>query len=79
MKPNQRKIYYLSGPSKEVIEKSPYFEPFLGADIPVLMLTHQGDEVIFAQMQTHKDFILQNIESSFDEIEKDLLKANKNK
>jgi HSP90 family molecular chaperone len=76
MKPKQQKIYYVTGSSKEHIEKSPYYEPFLGSEIPVIMLYNQADEIIFAQMQTYKNFILTNIESSFDEIEQDVLRAH---
>lgn len=47
-------------------------EVFEGTDVPVLVLTNQVDEIIFQQLGNYKNFTFVNIETSYDEIAKDL-------
>jgi molecular chaperone HtpG/TNF receptor-associated protein 1 len=51
---------------------SPFMEPFKGTDIPVLILTNNIDEFCFNQLGTYKNKKLVNVESSYDEISKDV-------
>ncbi|MDD2999836.1 MAG: molecular chaperone HtpG, partial [Candidatus Riflebacteria bacterium] len=45
MKPEQDKIYYLTGESREVIENSPHLEAFRDRNYEVLLMTDPVDEV----------------------------------
>jgi HSP90 family molecular chaperone len=47
-------------------------EPFKGSDIDVLILTNNVDEILFQQNGEYKGKKFVNIESNFDEIQKDL-------
>ena len=72
MKPDQKKIYYILGQSKQNCEASPYIESFKGSDIPVLYLTLHVDEMVFRGLNSYKGFNFVNIETNFDEIAKDI-------
>lgn len=56
--------------------KSPFMEPFKGTDVPVLILTNNIDEVCFQQSGQYKNKKFSNIETSYDEIAKDLGKQD---
>ena len=47
-------------------------EPFKGTDMPVLILTNNIDEVCFQQQGQYKNKKFSNIETSYEEIAKDL-------
>lgn len=51
-------------------------EPFKGTDVPVLLLTNNVDEFCFNQSGNFKGKRFVNIESSYDEIHKDLGKQD---
>lgn len=72
MKPNQEKIYFVVGQSLEQAMNSPFMEPFKGTDMPVLILTNNIDEVCFQQQGQYKNKKFSNIETSYEEIAKDL-------
>lgn len=72
MKEGQQKIYFLVNNQFELALKSPYMEPFKGSDIDVLILTNNVDEILFQQNGEYKGKKFVNIESNFDEIQKDL-------
>ena len=55
---------------------SPFMEPFKGTDVPVLILTNNIDEVCFQQQKQFKNKTFSNIETSYDEIAKDLGKQD---
>jgi len=76
MKPNQEKIYFIVNQSVEGAMSSPFMEPFKGTDIPVLILTNNIDEVCFQQQGQYKNKKLSNVETSYDEIAKDLGKKD---
>lgn len=72
MQPNQEKIYFIVNPSFELACKSPYMEPFKRSKLDVLILNNNVDEVLFQQNGDFKGKRFINIESSYDEISKDL-------
>jgi len=45
MKDGQTKIYFTFGQSYQAALDSPFYEPFKGKDVPVLVLTNQLDEL----------------------------------
>ena len=49
MKPDQDKLFYISGPSRSVLEKSPHIENLLSQGYEVLFFTDRIDEVWLAQ------------------------------
>eukprot|EP00825_Cyclidium_porcatum_P027544 TRINITY_DN2965_c0_g1_i5.p2 TRINITY_DN2965_c0_g1~~TRINITY_DN2965_c0_g1_i5.p2 ORF type:complete len:304 (-),score=72.44 TRINITY_DN2965_c0_g1_i5:504-1415(-) len=71
---DQKKIYYLLGPSREHCLSSPYMEPFRDTEIPVLFLTIHIDEMVFRQLEKYQDFKFCNLENDFSELQKDLFK-----
>lgn len=78
MKDGQKKIYYTSAPIIADALKSPFMEPFKDSDVPVLIVSHQVDEMVFNQIGTYKGYTFINIETGYDEMSKDLGdKANK--
>jgi HSP90 family molecular chaperone len=63
------------GATKDQALNSPFMEPFKNAGAeapPVLILTNNVDEICFQQIGQFKNFSFLNIESSYDEISKDL-------
>jgi len=74
MKEGQDKIYFVVNPSYEGAIKSPYMEPFKGSDVDVLILTNNIDEILFQQTSEFKGKRFVSIESSYEEIAKDLNK-----
>lgn len=51
MKENQKEIYYLNGPSREVIESGPYLEAFRERDIEVLYLMEPVDDFVMTSLR----------------------------
>ncbi|MCL6478848.1 MAG: molecular chaperone HtpG [Peptococcaceae bacterium] len=51
MKDNQQAVYYLNGPSREVIEAGPYLEAFRERDIEVLYLFDPVDDFVMTALQ----------------------------
>jgi len=56
----------------QTIENSPFYEPFKGTKVPVLVLSNQIDEIVFQQINDFKGKKFVNIENSYDEVSKDL-------
>ena len=52
--------------------KSPFMGPFKDSDVPVLIVGNQIDEMVFNQIGTYKGFTFVNVESGYEEIQKDL-------
>lgn len=75
-KPTQDKIYFIVTPTMDNVATSPFMEPFKGTDVPVLVLTNNMDEIIFQQTGSYKNKKFTNVETSFDEIQKDLGKSD---
>lgn len=73
MDEKQTKIYYISNQRWEAAINSPYMEPFKGQEgLDVIVLTHPVDEILFQQMTEYKGKKFSSVESSFEEIQKDL-------
>lgn len=72
MKPNQEKIYFIVNQNFDTALNSPFMEPFKGTDVPVLILTNNIDEVCFQQQGQFKNKKFSNIETSYEEIAKEL-------
>ena len=62
MVPGQKKIYYAFADHYGGALNSPFYEPFKGKDVPVLVLTSQLDEFCLASAQQYKGMQFQNIE-----------------
>jgi len=77
MNEGQQKIYYAVANEGQSIENSPFYEPFKGSGVPVLILTNQVDEICFQQIQDYKGKQFVNIESSYDDVSKDLKDGKK--
>jgi molecular chaperone HtpG len=57
-KPDQKKIYYAYGPSREALALSPHLEIFRKKGVEVLYLYEPIDEFVMDALQTFKDFAL---------------------
>lgn len=76
MQPNQEKIYFVVNPSFELAINSPFMEPFKGTKLDVLVLVNNVDEILFQQNGDYKGKRFVNIESSYEEIAKDIGKGH---
>lgn len=74
MKPGQKNIYYFLAPNKEQAASSPYMEPFIKNEVPVLYLQVNIEEMILRQLNEYKKFQFVNVESAESELPKELLK-----
>ena len=72
MKEGQKKIYYVAGTDPKDSLSSPFMGPFKDSDVPVLIVGNQIDEMVFNQIGTYKGFTFVNVESGYEEIQKDL-------
>ncbi|XP_066912625.1 heat shock protein 75 kDa, mitochondrial-like isoform X2 [Clytia hemisphaerica] len=61
MKEDQKEIFFLSAPSRELAESSPYYEALKAKDVEVLFTYEENDEVVFAAL---KEFQKKNIISA---------------
>lgn len=57
-KPDQKKIYYAFGPSREALRLNPHLEIFRKKGVEVLYLYEPIDEFVMDALRTHKDFEL---------------------
>jgi molecular chaperone HtpG len=55
MPENQKEIYYLSGPSRQALEKSPLLEAFAKRDVEVVFMTDPIDEWIVQAMISYDE------------------------
>lgn len=69
---DQKKIYFVAAATKDIAKDNPFLRQFDGTGIPVLVLVNNVDEIIFQQVNEYKGFGFVNIESSFEEVSKDL-------
>lgn len=58
----QQKIFFAYGTSYDAAIKSPFYEPFKGKDVPVLIITNQLDEFCLTSSGDHKGTPFLNIE-----------------
>jgi len=61
MKPDQKEIYYITGPSRIEVEKSPYLESLKDKGYEVLLMTDEVDDIIFASLMEFKGKKLRNV------------------
>ena len=57
-KPDQKKIYFAYGPSREALKLNPHLEIFRKKGVEVLYLFEPIDEFVMDALRTHKDFAL---------------------
>ncbi|MCB9642042.1 MAG: molecular chaperone HtpG [Myxococcales bacterium] len=61
MKEGQEAIYYLTGESREVVEKSPHLEAFKAKEVEVLYLTDAIDEIMLQHLEEYKEKKLKSV------------------
>ena len=71
MKAGARNIYYLSSPSRQLAETSPYFEALQKKDIEVLFLYEPYDELVLMQLGQFDRKYLKSIENEVQESKED--------
>ena len=76
MAPGQNKIYYLFSANREHALNSPYLEPFIPKNIPVILSHQHIDEMIFRSLGDYQGYKIVNIESSLDSLDKDQLETS---
>ncbi|CAM6094146.1 unnamed protein product [Calypogeia fissa] len=64
MKDNQKQIYYITGQSKEQLEKSPFLEKLLKKGYEVIYFTDPIDEYLMQNLTEFEDKKFQNIQTS---------------
>eukprot|EP01098_Paradermamoeba_levis_P011602 TRINITY_DN4988_c0_g1_i4.p1 TRINITY_DN4988_c0_g1~~TRINITY_DN4988_c0_g1_i4.p1 ORF type:complete len:204 (-),score=64.01 TRINITY_DN4988_c0_g1_i4:145-756(-) len=64
MKADQKDIFYLSAPSRDFVESSPFYEVFKEKGYEVLLLPHQIDEFVMNQIAQFNDKKLVSIETA---------------
>ncbi|GJP29455.1 hypothetical protein CLOM_g16713 [Closterium sp. NIES-68] len=60
MKPGQKAIYYVTGPNREQLERSPFIEKLLKKGLEVLFLTEPVDEYLMQNLTDFDDKKFQN-------------------
>ena len=76
MQPNQEKIYFIVNANYDLALNSPFMEPFKSTKLDVLILSNNVDEILFQQNGDFKGKRFVNVESSYDEIAKDIGKGH---
>ena len=56
MKPEQKKIYYLSGNTLDVLKSSPLLEKLKQKELEVLLLDHPVDEFVASRLDKYQEF-----------------------
>jgi len=64
MQPDQKGIFFLSGPSRAFAEASPYYESFAAKKVEVLFLYHNIDEFVMNSLQNYNKRKLVSIEKA---------------
>jgi len=60
MQPDQKEIYYITGPDRAAAEASPYLEAFKEKDLEVLIMTDEFDDIIITQLRTFQEKTFQS-------------------
>jgi HSP90 family molecular chaperone len=66
MLPNQKHIYYLAGPSRDLCENSPYYEAIRQKGYEVLFVYESHDEVLLMQLAEFDKKKLKSVESELE-------------
>jgi heat shock protein beta len=61
MKPNQKNIFYITGTSKEQLEKSPFLERLTKKNYEVIFFTDPVDEYLMQYLMDYEDKQFQNV------------------
>eukprot|EP01134_Creolimax_fragrantissima_P005894 CFRG5894T1 len=69
--PDQDKIYYITAPTREVADQSPYMEAFKEKDIEVLYMYEDLDEIVMQHLGTFSKKNLVHVSSSDANLNKD--------
>jgi len=77
MRAGQRDIYYLSAPSRQLAENSPYFEALKSKDVEVLFCYEAYDELVLMQLQQFDKKKLTSVEKEMRQ-EPELEKEDEN-
>ena len=73
MKEKQRKIYFKPSQDLKAAMASPFMTPFKDTVVPLLIVDHQFDEMVFQQIGAYKGYTFVNIEAaSYEELQRDL-------
>lgn len=72
MKEGQKNIYFCVPGNPAAPHDSPFLEPFKNANVPVIILSNQIDEVCLRNVNEYKGMKFVNIESSYDDVSQDL-------
>ena len=64
MQDSQKEIYYLTGDSRQALEKSPLLESFKKHDIEVLFMTDPIDEWVVQSMNSYRDKPVKSVEKA---------------
>ncbi|PBC32216.1 heat shock protein 75 kDa, mitochondrial [Apis cerana] len=67
MPPDQKKIYYLLAPSRQLAEQSPYYESLKKRNVEVLFCYEAYDDVIFLNLKKFKSYALVSVEENLCE------------
>ncbi|KAL0272837.1 UNVERIFIED_CONTAM: hypothetical protein PYX00_005661 [Menopon gallinae] len=67
MKGNERKIFYLNAPNRELAEASPYYESIKKKNVDVIFCYERYDEMIFSHLMEFKKCKLVSLESDIRE------------
>jgi len=66
MVPEQKQIYYLAGPSRDLCENSPYYEAIRQKGYEVLFVYESHDEVLLMQLAEFDKKKLKSVESELE-------------
>jgi HSP90 family molecular chaperone len=66
MVPDQKHIYYLAGPSRDLCENSPYYEAIKQKGYEVLFVYESHDEVLLMQLAEFDKKKLKSVESELE-------------
>ena len=66
MLPEQKHIYYLAGPSRDLCENSPYYEAIRQKGYEVLFVYESHDEVLLMQLAEFDKKKLKSVESELE-------------
>ncbi|CAH0628971.1 unnamed protein product [Chrysodeixis includens] len=71
-KEDQKTVYYLAAPSRELAETSPYYESLKKRDVEVLFCYEMYDELVLLELKEFNNRILVSIENDMQSDSKDI-------
>jgi len=64
MKPDQKEIYFITGPDRKTLSVSPYLEVFKDRNIEVLFTFEAADDFVMTHLETYNEKKLVSVESA---------------